>query len=144
MNCPCERRLAAAQFFGEKGRMMRRLLLPLALVAGLAAGMPGVRAAEAPFESRLLRLSEILGSLHYLRNLCGESSNQWRAEMEELLKVENPDATRRARYVSSFNNGYRAFASGYTTCTDSAYAAIARYMREGEELSRDIAVRFGN
>lgn len=124
--------------------MIRRLLLSVALLSVLAVATVSSRAAEAPFESRLLRLSEILGSLHYLRNLCGETSNQWRDEMEELLRTENPDAARRARYVSSFNSGYRAFAAGYTTCTESAYAAIARYMREGEELSRDVAARFGN
>ena len=50
----------------------------------------------------------------------------------------------RARYVSSFNSGYRAFSGGYSACTESAYAAIGRYMKEGQELSRDTAVRFGN
>jgi len=123
--------------------MTRRILLSVALISSLTGALPA-GAAEAPFESRLVRLAEILGSLHYLRNLCGEATNQWRQEMEDLLQAENPDAATRARYVSSFNNGYRSFASGYTTCTDSAYAAIARYMSEGEELSRDIAVRFGN
>lgn len=120
------------------------LLSAAIITAALAMAPASTRAAEAPFESRLLRLSEILGSLHYLRNLCGETSNQWRDEMETLLRIENPEPALRARFVSSFNNGYRSFAAGYSTCTESAYAAISRYMKEGEELSRDIAVRFGN
>ena len=125
--------------------MARRSLLSAAILSAVLATAPVIsRAAEAPFESRLLRLSEILGSLHYLRNLCGETSNQWREEMETLLRTENPEPALRARFVSSFNNGYRSFAAGYSTCTESAYAAISRYMKEGEELSRDIAVRFGN
>ena len=126
--------------------MLRSAILSLIILASSLAD-PGMRtalAAEAPFETRLLRLSEILGSLHYLRNLCGETGNQWRDEMEAMLQAENPEPTMRARYVSSFNSGYRAFAGGYSSCTESAYAAIGRYMKEGQELTRDTAVRFGN
>ncbi len=126
--------------------MLRRAIFSLTI---LALGLTGLgprpaAAAEAPFETRLLRLSEIFGSLHYLRNLCGETGNQWRNEMEALLQAENPEPAMRARYVSSFNSGYRAFSGGYSACTESAYAAIGRYMKEGQELSRDTAVRFGN
>lgn len=115
------------------------------LLTILALGSPaGAASAEAPFESRLLRLAEILGSIHYLRNLCGEPGNQWRDQMEALIASENPEPQLRARYISSFNSGYRSFSGVYAACTESATAAIARYMKEGEELSREIAVRFGN
>jgi uncharacterized protein (TIGR02301 family) len=116
------------------------LLLAIALAAG---PVRSAMAAEAPFEPGLMRLAEILGSLHFLRNLCGEKGDQWRAEMEKLLASENPDPERRARLVASFNRGYRSF-SGYTRCTPSATEAISRYMKEGETLSRDIASRYGN
>ena len=119
----------------------------LVLAAWLAIGQIGTArpalAVEAPFEPGLMRLAEILGSLHFLRNLCGESGGQWRGEMEKLLQSENPDPERRARFVASFNRGYRSF-SAYTRCTPSATKAIGRYMREGEALSRDIASRYGN
>lgn len=118
-------------------------VMSLALLgAGSAAAQTPV--AEAPFEPKLLRLAEILGSLHYLRNLCGERGNQWREEMEKLLAAENPDPARRTRFVASFNRGYRSFDGIYSNCTPSATEAISRYMKEGEELSRDIASRFGN
>jgi uncharacterized protein (TIGR02301 family) len=123
--------------------MLRYAILSLSILASGLAMRPAL-AVEAPFETRLLRLSEILGSLHYLRNICGETGNQWRDEMEAMLQAENPEPAMRARYVSSFNAGYRAFSAGYASCTESAYAAIGRYMKEGEALSRDIAVRFGN
>ncbi|WFP75264.1 TIGR02301 family protein [Mesorhizobium sp. WSM4906] len=100
--------------------------------------------AEAPFEHGLMRLAEVLGSLHFLRNLCGEKGDRWRVEMEKLLESENPDPDRRARFIASFNRGYRSFRSTYTQCTPSATEAIARYMKEGETLSRDIASRYGN
>ena len=114
------------------------------MAAALAASPLPARAAEAPFEPGLMRLAEILGSLHFLRNLCGEKGDQWRAEMEKLLASENPDPSRRARFIASFNRGYRSFGSTYTQCTPSATEAINRYMKEGEDLSRDIASRYGN
>jgi len=117
--------------------------LVLALMLSLPAGLPA-RAAESPFERDLLRLAEILGSLHFLRNLCGETGQEWRHHMEAMLEAEAPDAERRARFVGRFNRGYRSFAMNYSACTDSAVEAINRYMREGEALARDTASRFGN
>lgn len=102
------------------------------------------RAAEAPFEGSLMRLSEVLGSLHFLRNLCGEEGTQWREQMEKLLDAEKPDAARRAKFIASFNRGYRSFQGTYSSCTPSAVEAITRYMKEGETLTRDVAVRYGN
>ncbi|MEO3387752.1 TIGR02301 family protein [Mesorhizobium sp. CAU 1741] len=124
-------------------RTLKRLVVPILLAAGILACMPA-RAAESPFEGQLLRLAEILGSLHFLRNLCGEEGQDWRLRMEALLEAENPDEDRRQRLVASFNNGYRGFEATYVSCTPSALEAIRRYMREGEALTRDTASRFGN
>ena len=121
-----------------------RLLFAACVAAGLAVPALPTASAEAPFEPGLMRLAEILGSLHFLRNLCGESGDQWRGEMEKLLASENPDADRRARFIAAFNRGYRSFDGTYTHCTASATEAIDRYMKEGEALSRDIASRYGN
>ena len=67
--------------------------LAIAIAASPLAAAPAAAAsAEAPFEQPLMRLAEVLGSLHYLRNLCGEAGNQWRNEMEQLLASENPQA----------------------------------------------------
>lgn len=121
----------------------RVLSFAIAFVLALSPVLPA-RAAEAPYERGLMRLAEILGSLHFLRNLCGEEGNDWRDEMQRLVAAENPDAERRARLVASFNRGYRAFETNYSTCTASASEAIRRYVKEGEALSRDIATRYGN
>src|SRR5690606_8420996 len=99
------------------------------LMAGLAMALPRVAvAAEAPYAAPMVRLSEILGSLHFLRNLCGEKGNVWRDQMTTLLEKENPEPELRARLVAGFNHGYRSFNGVYSTCTESAYAAIIRYM----------------
>ena len=123
------------------GRKLTTILIVTTLLA--AAAIPG-RAVEGPYEPGLLRLSEVLGSLHFLRNLCGEKGDKWRGEMEKLLASENPNPDRRARFIASFNRGYRSFQASYTSCTPSATEAISRYMKEGEQLSKEIAVRFGN
>ncbi|TPK77024.1 TIGR02301 family protein [Mesorhizobium sp. B2-3-3] len=119
-------------------------LVALCLAVGMTLAARPASSAEAPFEPGLMRLAEILGSLHFLRNLCGEKGDQWRVEMQKLIDSENPDAERRARFIASFNRGYRSFGGTYTRCTTSATEAISRYMKEGETLSRDIASRYGN
>lgn len=116
------------------------------VLAGMFASCAATaaHAAEVPYEKELLRLAEILGSVHYLRNLCGEDEEKWRDEMRALLKSEDPSPERRAALMARFNHGYRSYQSSYRTCTDSALEAIRRYMKEGEELSSEIASRYGN
>lgn len=123
--------------------MVRRIALALMLSAPLLAAQPA-RAVDAPYEPELMRLAELLGALHYLRDLCGDPATTWRDQMERLLTTENPPPDRRARLVGRFNSGFRSFDSVYATCTASAVEAIERYMLEGETLSRDIATKFGN
>lgn len=120
-------------------------LIALLFAASLTAvSAAPARAAEAPYDAGLLRLAEILGSLQFLRTLCGETGAPWRARMEELVTAENPEPERRAQLVANFNRGYRSFSSTYATCTGSAMEAIKRYTVEGERLSSEIAGRYGN
>ena len=131
--------------FHRKALMTRAsTLLAACLAISMAVAAFPAHATEAPFEPGLMRLAEVLGSLHFLRNLCGEKGDQWRTEMEKLIDSENPDPERRARFIASFNRGYRSFGGTYTQCTASATEAISRYMKEGETLTRDIASRYGN
>jgi uncharacterized protein (TIGR02301 family) len=123
---------------------MRLSFFCLAFLTGFSPAAILAQSVEPLYESRLLRLAEILGSLHFLRNLCGDSGSQWRDQMEALLAAEEPEPGRRARLVARFNHGYRSFDATYSTCTESAIVAIERYMKEGERLSRDIVLRFGN
>ena len=124
-------------------RRLTSIFTALALIAPLALSRPAA-AVDAPYEAGLLRIAEVMGSLHFLRNLCGEKGNQWRQTMERLLAAENPEPERRARFIASFNRGYRSFEGTYTKCTASATEAIARYTVEGENLARELASRYGN
>ncbi|MCV9965886.1 TIGR02301 family protein [Pararhizobium sp. BT-229] len=112
-----------------------------------AAGVPAVTAEKpAPYDARLLRLAEILGSVHYLRTLCKDSAaDSWRQSMQDLLDKEaGTEAQRRARMTAAFNRGYRTFASVYTACTPPAVVADERYRAEGATLASEITARFGN
>lgn len=100
---------------------------------------------EAPYDERLERLSEIVGSVHYLHGLCAEEPDErWRELMAELLDAETLDPQRRARMTAAFNRGYRAFASVYRECTEAAAAARTRYRSEGATLASEIIARYGN
>lgn len=129
-----------------KQKGMRRnvpITATVAVCLGLTCTAP-VSATEAPFEPQLMRLAEVLGSLHFLRNLCGETGDDWRRQMEFLLESENPEPARQARLIARFNQGYTAFEANYIVCTEAAIEAIRRYMQEGENLTRDVVTRYGN
>lgn len=110
---------------------------------------PRAAAAEvkpAPYDGRLERLSEILGAVHYLRNLClRDGEDTWRKAMEDLISMEaGSEQVRKERLTAAFNRGYRSFASVYASCTDSAVVAEERYRNEGATLATEITARFGN
>lgn len=99
-----------------------------------------------PYEARLLRLAEILGSVQYLRNLCSsEEETGWRDSMQALLNSETAgEAHRREQFTAGYNRGFRAFAAVYTTCTEAAVVAEERYRHEGATLVAEIVSRYGN
>jgi uncharacterized protein (TIGR02301 family) len=123
----------------SRTKRFRAVLLGLLVLLPLPAG-----AVDAPYEDRLYRLGEVLGSLHYLRNLCGETGSLWREQMEALVAAEDPSPEKRKRLIASFNRGYRSNSEIHMNCTRAVTAAIERYMKEGEQLTRETAVTFGN
>lgn len=115
------------------------ILVCLTLPARAAEGDP------APFDGDLQRLAEILGSLQYLRSICGANEGQkWRNEMQSLIDAEAPSGERRRLIVASYNRGYRGFQQTYRTCTPAANIAIRRYLDEGAKIAREITARFAN
>jgi uncharacterized protein (TIGR02301 family) len=97
-----------------------------------------------PYEKELLRLGEILGSLAFLRSLCSTTdAPEWPRRMQALLEAEGTSPSRRERLAGAYNRGYRAFALTYRVCTPSATEATARYLKEGDQLSRSLANRYG-
>ena len=127
--------------------MLRRLLITASLTAALAAAAAPVRdeVAVAPFDGSLPRLAEILGALHYLRNLCGANEGlKWRNEMQAIMDAEAPSGDRRARMIASFNRGYRGYQQSYRQCTPAADVVIRRYLEEGSKIAREMTARYAN
>jgi uncharacterized protein (TIGR02301 family) len=119
-------------------RSQTRLCALALALAGALAGMPAQAAPpdNKPYDDRLFRLSEILGAVHYLRELCGADEGQlWRERMSELVKSEGSSALRRAKLTRSFNKGYRSYSRTYNTCSPSAQSAINRFLTEGAQLA---------
>ena len=106
--------------------------------------VPQVEDLVAPYDDKLLRIAEVLGSIHVLRDLCGaKEGNKWRDVMSELIVSEEPGPRRKARMIARFNRGYTAFNQSYTSCTPSALTAAERYRLEAIRLSERISSRYG-
>src|ERR1700752_883294 len=116
--------------------MPTRLLAILCLAACLACPARAEDAA-APFDGDLQRLAEILGTLHYLRGVCGSNEGaKWRNQMQALIDAETPSGDRRARMNAAFNRGDNGFQQPYRPCPPAAIVAIRRYVDEGAKISR--------
>jgi len=124
----------------ERGAASFLRVLAIMLVIALAAFGAHARAA-APgdtrsYDDQLLRLSEILGSVHYLRAVCGgEDGQRWRQIASELIRSEGSSALRQATIAQRFNRGYRSYRRTYRRCTPSARNSIARFVKEAREIS---------
>ena len=128
--------------------MLRPLLRAAAITASiaLAAAAPArAEVAAAPFDGSLQRLAEILGALHYLRNICGANEGlKWRNEMQSLVDAETPGGDRRSKMIASFNRGSRGYQQTYRSCTPAADLVIRRYLEEGSKIAREMTARYAN
>lgn len=121
-----------------------------AIVAATIAASPAaaqqilpVEPAAPPYDEQLFRLSEILGAIHYLRQLCGhDEEDTWRDQMSALIDAEEPDGLRRARLIDRFNRGYEGFRAIYRDCTPAANESAGRYLNEGARIAADITARY--
>lgn len=92
-----------------------------------------------PYDEKLMRIAEILGAIHYLRELCHAGEGQrWRQQMNALIDAEGTSAKRRSRLVRKFNRGYRGYQRSYHRCTKPAILAISKFLKEGITLSQNI------
>ncbi len=135
---------------GDQQPQQRRFYRPPAKPAQPQApaqqdAQPQPQNRPAPYDHDLLRLAEILGSLHFLRGICGSDEGQkWRDEAQLLIDTEAPGGERHEQMIASFNRGYRAFQQSYRTCTPAADFAIRRYLVEGARIAREITARYAN
>jgi uncharacterized protein (TIGR02301 family) len=135
-------------------RLAAVVLASLLVAAGPTAAPQGPAATQAPaapvpkeiapYDDQLLRLAEILGTLHHLRPLCGADEAQiWRNQMTTLLEAEQPAPERRRRLVERFNRAWRGVAEIHRTCTTTARELAERLTIEGTNLSHEVVARWG-
>lgn len=136
----------ASVVFGPVGAARAQTETPAAEEEAPAAEeSAAVMPSDAPYLRPMGRLAAILGSMHFLRRLCGDAeADLWRVKMQDLITAQAPNEADRRRLVASFNSGYRAFESTYRHCTPAAQVAVSRYQSEGATLAREIGVRYGN
>ncbi|HBF30598.1 MAG TPA: TIGR02301 family protein [Rhizobium sp.] len=105
-----------------------------------------VQTSATPYDKQLNRLSEILGTVTYLRNLCAEQPEpQWRAAMEKLLTFDaGNEPARKEQLTAAYNRGYRAFGALHTSCSHRARSTETEYRAEGATLIKEMTNRFGN
>lgn len=122
-------------------RLLAKLRIGIVLVLASAA-MPAL-AVDPPYQADMERLAGILGSLYFLQPLCTPSdTTDWRAEMSDLIALDQPDDDRRQRLAGAFNEGYTAYSRLYRVCTQSASEARDRLLAEAEKTAREIHARY--
>lgn len=120
---------------------MKQLRLWAAILVLALSAAPAL-AIDPPYQRQMERLSEIMGSLYFLQPLCAAGTEDWRAQMADLIALDEPDEDRRQRLAGAFNSGYTAFARFHRACTPAAKEALTRLLTEAEKTAREIHTRF--
>lgn len=151
MSCPAPvlAALAAALLLASHAAQAQQRTPPA--TARPPAAKPAEKPAEQPapepgppYEPQLLQLAEIMGSLAYLRTLCGgKEAQDWRNRMTALVEAEGRTPQRRDRLTAAFNRGFKAYSLTHRACTDTSLEAASRLAVQGEALSRALASRYG-
>jgi len=124
---------------------VNKLLTIGSILLCLTGPARAVEGGPAPYDGDLERLAEILGSLQYLRAVCGAKEGQkWRNEMQALIDAEAPSGERRRKIVARLIVVTGVSKQTYRTCTPAADVAIRRYLDEGAKIAREITARYAN
>ena len=111
----------------------RRVSASLALALTLA--LAPVNAQAGSFENGLMRLAEILGSIHHLRN----DGPLWRNKMIDMMNVAELSAPDRKKIISHFNDAFYSARTRYPDCTTDAARRANLLFNEGHRLAKKLA-----
>lgn len=126
--------------------MLNRWVIILLCCFNLTA-LPSAFAQQSapPYENQLLRLSEVIGSVHFLSLLCKPDDGLiWHEQMQEMLDAEATTELRRAKLVERFNTGFSGFQATYRKCTSSAEIALNRYIGEAQNIVQNLTDEYTN
>ena len=97
-----------------------------------------------PYEPQMLRLSELMGALAYLRDLCQDGDGaEFRDRMAKLMEAEARTQERKDLFAGAFNRGFNDYQLTYRVCTPSAKEIVARFLDESARIAKDVANRYG-
>ena len=117
-------------------RFPRRPIASALAAAFLIGTLAPVGAQTSRYENKLLELSEILGSMHYLQQICETYDTQtWRSQMISLMRAEGASGDRKSRMTDAFNRGYSRQQDWFSSCTDGASVKVDQFTREGSALT---------
>ncbi len=116
----------------------------MALVLMLGCAMASVPAhadnSQGGLMAGLVRLAEILGSVHHLREVCGADEGAlWRNKMIDMMNVASLDTETRQRMISHFNEAYYQAQRAFPECSASAAAKSNALFDEGHRLAARLA-----
>ena len=121
---------------------MKNSILAVSLILAVLFVAPSVAWSQSDYarhSTRLVRIAEIMGGLHYLRGICDKENNQvWRGNMLRLLDLEQPPQDVRERMVSRFNSYFDREKRSYSTCNRKATREIKRLAGEGQQLTSEL------
>lgn len=121
---------------------MRFRPLAFALLVSIMAVPRPALAIDPPYEAQMERLAEVLGSLYFLNPLCKPGATDWRQQLSDLVRLDQPDDDRQQRLYGAFNQGYQAYSRLYRSCTPSAQEALGRLLIEAAATARDIHTHY--
>lgn len=101
-------------------------------------------AAEARIDADMVQMSDVaealaknLGQLHYLRQLCfGTDDQYWRDFAGQMLRLETgPDASRREYLTRAFNAGFFQEQQRFKSCSSGVSVDVAAISENGRRLA---------
>lgn len=120
--------------FGTGGLVSARMVL---LGALLLAPLP---ASASQLNDGLMRLAEILGSVHHLRDVCGANDGLlWRNKMIDMMNVAKLDPKQRKAMISHFNDAFYDARTRFPQCTSDAANRANALFDEAHRLAERLA-----
>lgn len=101
------------------------------------------------YEPLMLELSEIMGALSVMSEICrklgdtGPVGEAWRAKMSGLIEVEAQTPGMRERLAGAYNRGALTYRTTYRVCTPAGRVALERLLGDGARIAAEINSRFG-
>jgi len=93
-----------------------------------------------PYETKMLRLAEIMGALAALRDLCGAGDGaDYRAKFAALMDAEANTPARKGAWAGAFNESFDDYRLTYAQCTPRAETAIVSFLNEANRIASEVA-----